>query len=231
MRQSRYFPAETFICLIADARRDAKSCVSTKRQITFITKCSLIRSFTHSLIIVCALACNPERVKYTPELKRDMAETKIKRITSADQMTTVDEYGTKIAAAVQRELTARLTTAKTPADKAGLCHLQNLPRTKAIADKYAVDIRLLGAADIKNPRLAPKEREVLDAYLYNAEKKLPQTPNVQRIGDTLLVYNTAVPADSPICEACFPGQNPPFAVWRLVFSKRELVRRMVDSKK
>jgi hypothetical protein len=191
---------------------------------------SLIRSVTQSVILLTALACNPERVKYTPELKREMAETKIKHITTADQMTTVDVYGTKIAAAVQRELTARLTASKTPADRATGCALQALPRTAAIAQKYAVDISLLGAADVKNPRLAPKEREVLDAYLYNAEKKLPQTPNVQRIGDTLLVYNTAVPAENVICQTCFPGQTTSFAVWRLVFSKRELVRRMSDSK-
>jgi hypothetical protein len=189
---------------------------------------SLFRSLALSLLI---FACNPERVKYTPQLKRDMAESKIRRVTAADQMTTVDEYGTRIAAAVQRELTTRLATAKTPTDRAALCQLRNLPRTKAIGETYAVGISLLGAADVKNPRLAPKEREVLDAYLYNAEKNLSQTPNVQRIGDTLLVYNTAVSATSPICRACFPGQTPPFAVWRLVFTKRELVRRMMDTKK
>ncbi len=190
---------------------------------------SLVRSFTLSLFL-SLVACNPERVKYTPELKRDMAEAKIKRVTAADQMTTVDEYGTKIAAAVQRELTTKLTNTKTPADQQRLCQLQNLPRTTAIAKKYAVAITLLGASDVKNLQLAAKEREVLDAYLYNAEKNLPQTPNVQRIGDTLLVYNAAVPANNLICKTCFPGSTPPFAVWRLVFSKRELVRRMVNSK-
>ena len=177
------------------------------------------------------LACNPERVKYTSELKQEMADKKIKRITNADLVETVDVFGERITAVIQKELTAQLQKTTSPAERARLCQLQNLPRTQAIADRYAIDIQLLSGSDVPNKALSQKEREVLDAYLYNAEQKLPQISNIQKINDTLYVYNAAVPTEDVICQTCFGTQKTPLAVWRLAFSKREIVRRMKPTKK
>ncbi|GAB3641766.1 hypothetical protein [Spirosoma arcticum] len=185
-----------------------------------------------ALLLSCLpLACNPERVKYTSELKQEMADKKIKRITNADLVETVDVFGERITAVVQKEVAAQLQKTTDPAERAKFCQLQNLPRTKAIADRYAIDIQLLSGADVPNGALSQKEREVLDAYLYNAEKKLPQISNIQKINDNLYVYNAAIPTDNVICQTCFGTQKTPLAVWRLAFSKREIVRRMKPTKK
>lgn len=177
------------------------------------------------------VSCNPDRVRYTSELKEEMADSKIKRITNADLVETVDDLGGKVSAVVQKELITQLQKTTDPAERTKLCQLQNLPRTKAIANRYALDIRLLGAADIQNKSLTSKEREILDAYLYSAKQKQQPISNIQKISDTLFVYNAAVATDSPICEACFGKQEVPFAVWHLGFQKREVVRRMGDTKK
>lgn len=177
------------------------------------------------------LACNPDRVQYTGELKQEMADKKIKRITNVDLVETVDTFGGRISRTIQNELAVQLSKTTDPAERAKFCRLQNLPRTKAIAERYGIHIRLLGAADIQDKSLNPKEREVLDAYLYNAEQKLTQISNIQKIGDTLFIYNAAVPIDNVICQACFSDQKTPLAVWRLAFPKREVVRRMASTKK
>ncbi len=184
-----------------------------------------------SLLIITLFACNPERVKYTNELKQEMADMKIKRITNADMVETVDNFGERISRTVQHELTAQLQRTTNPAGRVTLCRLENLPRTKAIRERYAIDIRLLGAANVQDKSLSPKEREILDAYLYNAEQKLPQISNIQKIGDTLFVYNVAVPTDNVICQACFGNQKTPLAIWRLALPKREVIRRMSATKK
>lgn len=183
------------------------------------------------LAISFLLACNPERVQYTNELKQEMADSKIKRITDVDLIETIDNLGGKVSAVLQKELTTQLQKTTDPAERAKLCRLQNLPRTKAIAERYAIDIRLLGAVDIQNKSLPAKEREILDAYLYNAKQKLSPISNIQKVSDTSFVYNVAVPADNTICEACFGKQAVPFAVWHLGFRKREVVRRMGNTKK
>lgn len=190
------------------------------------------RSATILGVLLTALfSCNPERVKYTNELKQEMADMKIKRITNADLVETVDNMGGKVTAAVQKELTIQLQKTTDPAQISKLCQLQNLPRTKAISERYGLTISLLGATDVQNKALSTKERELLDAYLYNAEQKLPQISNIQKINDTLFVYNAAVPAENLICQTCFGTQKTPLAVWRLAFSKREVIRRMNATKK
>ncbi|MCK8491549.1 MULTISPECIES: hypothetical protein [Spirosoma] len=192
----------------------------------------MIRSVLLSVLSISFLvSCGPDRVQYTNELKREMADSKIKRITDVDLIETIDDLGGKISATVQRELITDLQKTTNPAERTKLCQLQNLPRTKAIAERYALDIRLLGPQDVQNKAFSQKEREILDAYQYNAKQKLAPISNIQKISDTLFVYNMALPADSPICEACFGKQEVPFAVWRLAFSKREVIRRMNSSKK
>jgi hypothetical protein len=182
-------------------------------------------------LINLLVACNPERVKYTSALKEEMADSKIKRITNADLIGTIDNLGGKISAVAQKELTDQLNKTTDPTERTKFCLLQNLPRTKAIVEGYALDIRLLGQEDIQNKSLNPKEREILDAYLYNAKQKLAPISNIQKTNDTTFVYNVAVPTDNPICEACFGKQEIPFAVWHLEFKKREVIRRMNASKK
>jgi len=183
------------------------------------------RSFALSLFL---FSCNPDRIKQTDQLKQEMDDKKIKRITNIELTETVDDWGEQIVTVAQNELANKL---KAGGSAAALCQLEQLPKTAALAKRYALTIDLLGAQDVQNTSLAPKEREVLDAYLYNAEKKLPQQSNIQRIADTLYVYNAAVPTESLICKTCFGDQEQPLAVWRLAFSKREVIRRMNGKKK
>jgi hypothetical protein len=187
--------------------------------------------FLAALLISMLSACNPERVKYTSELKQEIADSKIKRISNADIIQTVDNLGEKVSTVVQKELSTQLQKTTSPAEQARFCQLQNLTRTKAIAERYVLDIRLLGPADVQNKDLNPKEREILDAYLYSAKQKQQPISNIQKINDTLFVYNAPVPANSPICEACFGKQEVPFAVWHIGFQKREVIRRMNATKK
>lgn len=177
------------------------------------------------------IACTPDRVKYTPELKQQMADMKIKRVTNADLVETVDELGAKVSAVVQKELADSLADTQTADRKQRLCQLQNLPRLDAISKKYSIAVRLLGPADVQNKALDAKEREVLDAYLYNAEQKQPQIANIQKINDTTYIYNAAVPTDNVICQTCFGTEKTPLAVWRLSINKREVVLRMNESVK
>ena len=192
---------------------------------------NLLSSLYVVILSLLLLSCNPERVKYTTELKQEIADSKIKRITNADLVATVDNLGTKVSAAIQKELTTQLQQTTSPAERAKRCQLQNLPRLDAIAKKYVLDIKLLGVADIENKALDDKEREILGAYLYSVKQKQQPISNIQKTSDTTFVYNAVVPAQSTICEACFGNQAVPFAVWHIGFQKREVIRRMKPSTK
>ncbi|WP_266362395.1 hypothetical protein [Tellurirhabdus rosea] len=173
-------------------------------------------------VLFCLTSCNPEPTQNSKALAQEMADRKIKRVTGAQVASVVDEWGASIVASAQKALAAEL--AKNP--DTSLCRPDKLTSVQKLEKLYAAKIELVGASDVKSPILPAKEREVLDAYLYNAEQKLPQSTNVQKIADSLFVYNAAVPADNPICKTCSDNAALPFVVWRIVFNRKEVIRRI-----
>ena len=188
-------------------------------------KCSMTFCLLLAFIIS---SCNlNDGVKQTRALAEEIKNSKIKRVTNEQIITIVDGWGQRITKQIEIELTTSLT--KQPSEAAKLCNLENLPLLDSLSKKYDVTISLLTTKDLKNNNLSAKEKEVLDAYLYNAENKLPQISNIQKIGDTVLVYNAAIPAKSLICERCVEKNLSPLAVWSIRFMKREVIRK-VDGK-
>lgn len=179
-----------------------------------------------SLLILAAAGCNTDnRIKQTKSLKEEIAGSKIRRVTDAQLVAAVDEWGKEMAVIMQKGLEKEL--AKKPNEAAKYCtNLGLVPLIAAIESQYEVEIQLLGTLAPENATLAPKERELMSAYVYNAEKDLPQFDNVQKLNDTLLVYNAPIPKKSPICQQCFPEQKLPFAIWRILFDKKEVIKRM-----
>jgi hypothetical protein len=180
--------------------------------------------------LLTLLGCNTEeRVGNTRELAQEMKAMQIKRVTDAQLVSTVDEWGKQMASVARKALEKEL--AENPAQAGTLCqNPASLPLIAALDKEYGVTIQLMGPEDVTNTVLSAKERELLDAYLYNAENNLPQSDNVQKLNDTLLVYNAPLPADSQISTACFKNQKVSFAVWRILFDKKMVIRKL-DAKK
>ena len=186
----------------------------------------------YSLLFLIALgfvvACStPDRIGNTKELVQEMKDNQIKRVTGGQLTEIVDNWGKRIVRDVERGLVQKLT--KGNSEAATACQLKNLAVVDSLRELYAVQIRLFGAKDLENSAISAKEREVLGAFMYNSQNNIPPVDNIQRLGDTAYVYNAAVVASSPICKKCFASQQVGFAVWSVLFNKREVIRR-VDAK-
>lgn len=185
----------------------------------------LNHTFIWALILIGIASCNTKRLDNTKELAREMKASQIKRVTNTQLIYTVDEWGKKISKLADKTLQKELLANP---DKAGtLCKdPASNPLMAAIEKEYGVQIQLLGENDIKNPDINPKEKELLEAYLYSAKSKSTASDNVQQLNDTLLVYNVPLAIDNPLCKTCMPNQETPFAVWRLLFDKKEIIRKL-----
>ncbi|WP_138993003.1 hypothetical protein [Larkinella sp. C7] len=172
-------------------------------------------------------ACSPDQNQNTKELAQEMNDRKIKRVTNVQLTTTVDEWGKALILTTRKALTRELT--KKPGDST-FCNLENIPAIQKLEKQYAITIDLLKAKDVTNPALDPKERDLLGAYVYNAQNKLEQNDNVQKLNDTLFVYNSPVATDDVICKTCTDSAALPFVIWRIVFNKREVIRRVNPKK-
>lgn len=169
-------------------------------------------------------SCHSKRLENTKELSREIKASQIKRVTNTQLVYTVDEWGKKISKIAEKALEKEI--AAHPDQAAANCKsLGKMAVIAALEKEYGVTVELLGAADRTNTKLAPKERELLDAYLYSAKAKTPASDNVQQLNDTLVVYNSPLDPASPLCKACMPGEEP-FGLWRLLFDKKEIIRKL-----
>ena len=178
-----------------------------------------------AFLLVIISSCNTKRLENTKELSREIKASQIKRVTNTQLVYTVDEWGKKISKIAEKSLQKELTSK--PENAGQICSdLSKISLIAALQKEYGVQIQLLGEKDSKNENLFPKERELLDAYLYSAKAKTSASDNVQQLNDTLIVYNIPVPAENPICKTCMGSQETPFALWRLLFDKKEIIRKL-----
>jgi hypothetical protein len=171
-------------------------------------------------------ACNTNnRIEQTAELKNEIKSAEIKRVTNTQLVYSANEWGKKIAQITEKSLQKELES--NPERSKQLCKdLSQIPVVAALQKEYGVKIELLSANDLKNPKLDPKERELLDAYLFSTKNKAEAGDNLQQLGDTLMVYNVPVSSESPICKACSDQAELPFSVWRLLFNKKDIIRKL-----
>ncbi|ACT95308.1 hypothetical protein Dfer_4105 [Dyadobacter fermentans DSM 18053] len=165
------------------------------------------------------------RIENTKELNREIKASQIKRVTNVQLVSSADEWGKKIAQIAEKALRSELE--KNP--DAGLAHcadLSGIPVVGALEKEYGVKVELLGTKDLKRADLHAKEREILDAYVYSAKSNAQAGDNLQQLNDTLLVYNAPLSSESVICRKCMASQDTTFAVWRLLFNKKEIIRKL-----
>ena len=173
-------------------------------------------------------ACNAERrVEGSKEAVEKMKSMQIKRVTSPQVVTIVDDWGDRIVKQAQKAWNAEGNNPK--AEFGALCQLAGIAEIDSLEKLYGVQISLLGAKDAKSPQLSAKEKEVLDAYLYNAENKLTQITNIQKLGDSVFIYNAPIAAENLICQKCFADDATKLGLWRVKFLKNEVIRK-VDGK-
>jgi len=178
-----------------------------------------------ALTIMIAGCDTGNRVENTKALSNEINASKIKRVTNTQLIYSADAWGKKIAKIAEKALSNELE--KHPEKAGDLCqNLAEVPVIAALEKEYGVKVELLDLTDLKNPDLAAKERELLDAYLYSAKNKSVASDNLQQLSDTSLVYNAPIPAESLICKSCLPKDETPFAVWRLLFNKKDIIRKL-----
>jgi hypothetical protein len=182
-------------------------------------------SFIFFLIGLLFASCNlDQRVEGSKEAVEKMKSMQIKRVTDSQVIEIVGDWGGRIVKQVQLQLENVLSISK--GDFSQFCQLEEIPKLDSLEKLYGVKINLLGANDVKNTAFSAKEREVLDAYLYNEENKILQISNIQKLGDSVLIYDALIPTENVICQKCFADDVTHLAVWRIRFKKNEVIRKV-----
>lgn len=175
------------------------------------------------------VGCHSEqRLEGSKEAVDKIKSMQIKRVTPQQIVAIVDDWGARIVKQAQASWDAAQRQSP-KGELTQLCKLEGVKKIDSLEALYGVQIMLLGQKDVKNPNLSSKEQEVMDAYVYNAENKISQITNIQKLGDSVLIYTSPIPQDHMICKECFKDDATHLGIWRIKFLKNEVVRK-VDAK-
>jgi hypothetical protein len=154
-------------------------------------------------------ACgNAERVENTTEVKEQIEAHKLKRVIPAQIVETAYRWGKSSAGVLDKNLAEMLgekikTLPLTEA--AAFCRTEKIPGLDSLRQFSQATFHRLPLRGKINTTLLPKEAEMLDAYRYNAEKHLKLEENVQKSGDTLLIYTFGI----ELKQTCLPCHGKP----------------------
>lgn len=175
------------------------------------------------LILSITISCsNLERLD-TTQIKEEMEGYKIKRVSPTQITYQVETLGIAISQALTKDFEKQMKgMSKTRGEE--ICQLKDMSLIDSLSKKYNLKIRLLGQPDIgSNNELYVKEKEVLEAYADNASKNLSLSDNIQKIGDSLFVYTSPIPANKGFGKLCF-SDDTGFAIWSIILRKSEVVK-------
>ncbi len=187
-----------------------------------------MRSICYLLCCLLGLsACNVEnRVQNAGQLANEVKSNQVKRVTNTQINETLQKWGAQIVAASEKALLNQITANPEGADS--LCkNISALPLITDIEKEYHVDIELLNQEKAENSRAAGKEKELLEAYLAaSGQVNTASSENIQQVSDSIFIYSVWLATQDPVCQQCFGKDKNPFALWKVAFNKKEVIRRL-----
>lgn len=208
------------------------------------------------LIASCCLACNPDRVD-TRAVKKELDKLKIKKIPEGQILSKADSLGSLVSANLQGLISKKLDSSFLKGGiKAAIpfCNLATYEEVRNAEQEFHAQIRRTSFPDkLANIKHTPDEdgKEILDAYAYSIEQKLPLYKGVQ-VKDTEILFHSPILLAENQCLRCHgtPGvdlseedfqtlkslypqyrstnrkMNEFLGMWMIKFDKKELIRRI-----
>lgn len=181
------------------------------------------------LIAYCLLltSCDFSKRIDTTAAVKELKERQVKRITPAQFTAQVDEWGHKIVDSLNRNFVQ---------------NLENRTVIDSLSKTYRVEVLSGSPLKLQNPAFGKKVNEILDAYQYNAERRLPQIDNIQKSDDELSFFYTEpiilkseleglkktkieeLGKTANFDSLAFRKKGDFVGLWLIKFSKREVVR-------
>jgi hypothetical protein len=133
------------------------------------------------------------------------------------------------------------------------CNIQALPPYSRLQEKHTATIkRIRLKGQTEGLSLNEMEKQLLDAYQYNQENKLPLENNVQKSGTEQMLFTSPILVNNTVCLKCHGkvgeqlttqdyqslqatykmeglvdySLNQPIAIWSMLFQKKALIKSL-----
>ncbi|MDO1445746.1 DUF3365 domain-containing protein [Rhodocytophaga aerolata] len=188
------------------------------------------------------------------EVKQEIRNREIKYVTQPQIIDAAFKRGSQITDTLQQALTRQMQKAvaeKSLTEAAAYCKLEQLEAYKQLQEKHTASIKRVR---LKAPKadllLNEMEKQLLDAYQYNQENKLPLENNVQKSGAEEMLFTAPILVSNTVCLKChgkvgtdLSGEeyqtlqatyrmdslvnyslNQPIAIWSILFPRKGLIK-------
>lgn len=208
------------------------------------------------LLIISACGDTGERGIDSQEVKQEIQNREIKYITQPQIIDAASKRGQLIADTLQQALIRQMQKAvaeNSLLEAAKYCNLQQLAAYNQLQEKHTAIIKRVRLKGQKEGiQLNEMEKQLLDAYQYNQENKLPLENNVQKSGTEQVLFTSPILLNNAVCLKChgkvgtelsekdyqtlqatynmdslinYP-LNQPIAIWSILFQRKALIKRI-----
>jgi hypothetical protein len=190
------------------------------------------------------------------EVKEELRNREIKYITQPQIIDASFTRGKQITDTLQQALIRQMQQAlaqNTLVEAAKFCNLPALAPYKELEQTHTAAIqRLRLQGKREGLQLNDMEKQLLEAYQYNQENKLPLENNVQKSGTEQMLFTAPILLNNTVCLQChgkvgeqlseqdyqalqsaYPmnglvngSLNEPIAIWSVLFQKKALVKSL-----
>jgi hypothetical protein len=155
------------------------------------------------LTSACSPDQDPRRRKFISD---ELKNRKIKRVTDSQLLGAANSFGKTATDKLQAELLNNYEAGK-PFD----CQANSYIKTK-LDLQYVLTYRIVCQPQ---QALFEKEKQLWQAYQYNAEKELDLTDNLQKIDNEAIIYTSPITLNGQLV-----------GMWTVVLNKKEIVKNL-----
>lgn len=186
---------------------------------------------------ILLFSCEEKKKLDTKKISSEIKSRKIRRITPSEILNTADLTGKKMVAGIEHNWLEALQLgmeSKGVEYTKKFCIVPFIPGYDTIVTE-GMEIKKIGRNNLKMPgKLTSLEKQLLDAYLYNVEQKIPLTGNLQKEGEDYLLYTSPIYFKEDICLQCHKKEGGETAfkkgdfagIWSVRLSKKKLILDM-----
>lgn len=194
-----------------------------------------MRSFIYfpATIFTILFACRETKTQDSKAVKEEMRQREVIHLTDAQISERAFEIGDSLITRSESLLLKELSTGTHESCIPAFAKTNNV-----INNEYGATLFRM---PFDNSRIAgitsKKEREIMDAYLYNKENHLAITPNYQKDGDKEFFFTKALVLNEKQCVSCHQNQANPLlkaslgdtlGLWSVRYLKKKVVMSFVE---
>lgn len=165
----------------------------------------LISTFVF-LTLVLLWSCTSDKRVDSKAVQEEIENRKIKKVTEAEIMAKVLEFGDSVATEAKQTLGKNLQNAMMEGGvqhAISFCNVNAMPIVDSLSKYHSVTIRRV-SFKTRNPTDQPEdiERTLLEAYEFQWKDSIPLNDNVQRLNDDRYLFTKPIFVDNALCLAC-----------------------------